>query len=403
MFSRILIFIILLTCSLDSYAELMNISFQNTSVKTILEWLAKFSETNMLVSNAVQGYMSFNLKQVSFNQILQTMIDSQQLQIRDEHHILYISPAEAQHSSTNNCDQTTIVFALHNARAAEINKLLQTKPNIVSSNQGIIETDERTNSLIVQDCQQNIPHIRQLLLQLDVPMNQVLIAARVVNIDSDYESQLGIRFNANYNQATNPNVNTDSSNQLQMNLPIIQTNGQLGLALFKLAHGTFVDLELAALESEGHAKIISSPELIATNQQPALIQSGQEIPYQEKTASGATSVTFKKAVLSLKVTPQIIHDDKILLHLQVNQDSRSSKEVLGVPTIDTREINTEVLVTNKQTVALGGIYEETQSNNLQRVPFLASLPLVGALFRYKTTEHDKRELLIFVTPTLIKT
>lgn len=393
--------------------SLINFNFQNISTRAALQLLAQSASKNLVMSDDVKGNLSLNLKDVSWNQALSTILISQNLTAYEKDNILFIMPKQQQEKNADSpINLSEKIIFLRYAKADDIAKLIQSK----LSDKGSVSADSRTNSILLQDLPNRIIEVSKLIKQLDVAVNQVSIAARIVNIDSDYENELGARFGmsnghhvsgtylgANALAQPTPAAQVDPLQRLNVDLPVVNAGaGRIGLALIKLNQGTFIDLELSALEAEGHAKIVSTPELVATNQQPALIQAGQEIPYQEKTSSGATSVAFKKAVLSLKVTPQIIPNGKILLYLQVNQDNRSSKEVLGVPEIDTRAISTQILVNNKQTIALGGIYEETQNNIEQRVPFFASLPVVGNLFRYRKIVKNKRELMIFVTPTILQ-
>lgn len=385
----------------------MTLNFQSIPVKTLIQLLAEFESKNIIISDAVQNTISINLKNVSWKQAFNTILKTQNLVSQSRDDVLFIlSKNEAQVENEKNEKPVSTIFFLHYAKAVDVQKLF--KNNMAA--------DTRTNSLIIQDTPSETAKIKYLLYQLDRPVSQVLITARIVNLDQNDEEELGVRFGlsasrhltgtlngANEMAKPTKNAEVDPLKRLNVDLPALSKGaGHIGLALFKLSGGAFLDLELSALQSEGRAKIISSPELVASNQEPAIIQAGQEIPYQQQTNNGGTSTAFKKAVLSLKVTPQIIPNGKILLNLQVNQDSRSSKEVLGVPTIDTRQINTQVLVNDKQTVALGGIYEEAHNHVTERIPFFASLPLVGSLFRYQKTDNTKRELVIFVTPTMMK-
>jgi type IV pilus assembly protein PilQ len=230
---------------------------------------------------------------------------------------------------------------------------------------------------------------------LAVPAKQIAIEARIVNIDENYTHELGIEFGTS--SGTNNN-----SNGLSMDLPNNQMNpGQFNFVLAKLNNDMLLDMELSALENEGHGKVISRPKLITLDHEPAYIDSGEDIPYQERTSEGNTNIAFKKAALGLKVTPEIVANNKILLHIQVNQDKVSSLTVQGVPAIDTQEIKTQALVNNKQTVVLGGIYEQTKNTTTVKLPVLGDIPLLGVLFRHKLTENERKELLIFITPQII--
>jgi type IV pilus assembly protein PilQ len=231
---------------------------------------------------------------------------------------------------------------------------------------------------------------------LAVPAKQISIEARIVNIDENYTHELGLEF------GTSSGTTNNNSNELSMDLPNNQMNpGQFNFVLAKLTNDVLLDMELSALESEGHGKVISRPKLITLDHEPAYIDSGEDIPYQERTSEGNTNVAFKKATLGLKVTPEIVANNKILLHIKVNQDKVSSLTVQGVPAIDTQEIKTQALVNNKQTVVLGGIYEQTKNTTIIKLPILGNIPLLGVLFRHKLTENERKELLIFITPQII--
>ncbi len=231
---------------------------------------------------------------------------------------------------------------------------------------------------------------------------QVQIEARIVNIDEDFTKELGLEFGTRFGDGGN-----ETSGGLNMDLPSINndgnkiTPGRFEFNLAKLSNNILLDTELSAIESEGHGKIISRPKLITLNRKPAYIDSGEDIPYQERTGEGNTNVNFKKAVLSLKVTPIIVSAHKILLNINVNQDKVSPITVQGVPAIDTREIKTQVVVGNNETVVLGGIYEQTQDNVVSKVPILSAIPLLGRIFTYKQAENERKELLIFITPRIV--
>ncbi|MFU8797939.1 MAG: type IV pilus secretin PilQ, partial [Gammaproteobacteria bacterium] len=314
------------------------------------------------------------------------------------------------------------LIQINYGKASEIAGLLKEKGNTVLSSRGNVTVDTRTNHLWVQDTPQRIEEVRELIKQLDIPVKQVLIEARIVNVNKSYEKNLGIKFGI-----SNPNKGLSGTleggnklggglkphsvpinERLNFNSPLSPQAGgtpaTVGLALISLGSGFLLDLELSALESQGGGQVISSPRLLTADQQSAMIQSGQDIPYQEKTSSGATSVSFKKAVLSLKVTPQITPNNRIMLKLSVNQDKRGlkSQEVNGVPVIDTRQIDTQVLINNGQTVVLGGIYEQSDNNAIIRVPFFSDIPLIGKLFSNTQQVNQKTELLIFVTPRIIE-
>jgi len=292
------------------------------------------------------------------------------------------------------------------------------------SDRGNVTVDQRTNTLIVRDTASSLDSIRQLIEKLDVPVKQVLIESRIVIASDKFSRDLGVRFgySATSNQtpgnnfATVGGTNTGSTNYggitgfevpagsgnegLITDLPVTNPAGAIGLAVGRIG-SHLLQLELSAMESQNEGDIISSPRVITANQKAATIEQGVEIPYQRASSSGATSVSFKKAVLGLTVTPQITPDDKVILDLKVSKDSRGQDTTAG-PAINTQSVTTQVLVDNGETVVLGGVYERTNTHGVDRVPFFGELPLLGALFRRTTKTDDRSELLIFVTPKILK-
>lgn len=291
---------------------------------------------------------------------------------------------------------SNVLIPIHYGNAEDVEKLLTAKGGSFLSPEGNINVDKRTNSIWIEDEKDRLNKIRDFLKSIDVPVKQVLIEARVVNVDENFTRELGLEF------GTTKGTENKANDGLTMDLPSVSTDiGHFSFTLARLNSGTLLDMELSALESEGHGKVISRPKLITLDREPAYIDSGESIPYQERTSQGNTNIAFKKAVLALKVTPIIVSRNKILLHINVNQDKVSIFNVQGVPAIDTQEIKTQVLVNDKQTVVLGGIYEQNKDNIITKIPVLGSIPIVGLLFRHKTSETKRKELLIFITPQII--
>lgn len=290
--------------------------------------------------------------------------------------------------------QTKLIH-IHYNKAEEIAALLQNH----SDNK--IGVNKHLNALWITGKPSDINKAHALIRQLDIPAKQILITARIANVDDNFTQELGLKLDSRTNKEKGKNSNTEDQ-ELNMDLPTITIKpGQFNVAIAKLGNNSLLDLQLSALEMEGRGKVISSPQLLTSNRQTAYIEAGEEIPYQEQAGNGATNTAFKKAVLSLKVTPTITPHNKILLDLVVNQDKMSSIKVNGIPTIQTREVHTQVLVNNGTTIVLGGIYEMLQSNNVERIPILSSLPIAGALFQRKQNRLERRELLIFVTPKVV--
>jgi type IV pilus assembly protein PilQ len=326
------------------------------------------------------------------------------------------------------------------AKAEDLRKLLSDKDQKILSKRGNANMDERTNTLFVQDVPIRLEEVRKLVAQLDVAVRQVMIEARIVIADDKWGRTLGARFgfqggfnrnNTNLGTSgtlTNTNTlsggaNTQSAGsasiaqgtlspqggqpeQLNVNLPVAGAAGQLALTFFNLGSGNLVNLELSALEADNRGKVISNPRVITADKKRAVISQGTEIPYQTSSASGATTVAFKPAVLELAVTPRITPDDKIILDLEVRKDNVGALVNAGsagtIPSIDTKRVTTQVLVDNGETAVLGGIFEQTTRTSTDKVPLLGDIPVFGYLFKRTTKVDDKTELLIFITPKIIK-
>jgi type IV pilus assembly protein PilQ len=320
------------------------------------------------------------------------------------------------------------ILQVNYAKASDIAVLLKAKENNFLSSRGSVTIDDRTNVLLVQDTAEKLDDIRALVAKLDIPVRQVLIESRVVVADTTFQHALGVRFGittdnetgaevVNYGGVTGNAAGADTlynggiptqDNRFNVNLPAedagFGTFGTIGLALAKLPFGFLLDLELSAMEADGRGEVISSPRVLTSNQKEASIETGTEVPYQEATSSGATNVEFKKAVLSLKVKPQITPDDRVIMDLSITKDS-VNQDVTGgggEPGIDTNSISSQVLVDNGETVVLGGVFEQNRTSGVRRVPFFGELPYIGWLFRSNFKEDSKKELLIFVTPKIIK-
>jgi type IV pilus assembly protein PilQ len=289
----------------------------------------------------------------------------------------------------------------------------------ILSKRGSAVIDPRSNTIFVQDVPSRLDELRRMINEVDVPVRQVLIEARIVIADDSFSRQLGVRFGVQAQRVGNSNstgvagnlgdsgsaasagITGPNANALNVNLPVTGAAGSLALTFLNLGTGPLVNVELSALEADNRGKVISSPRVITSDKQKAVIEQGTEIPYQEASSSGAATVAFKSAVLSLAVTPQITPDDKIIMDLEVKKDS-VGQVFNGVPSIDTKKVTTQILVDNGETAVLGGIYEQTVRNDVTKVPLLGDIPILGALFRTNSKQDDKTELLIFITPKIIK-
>ncbi len=417
--------------------EKLSLNFQDIEVRSVLQLLADFTDLNIVVSDSVQGKLTLRLKNVPWDQALDIILQTKALGKRQAGNVIMIAPAEeianrerieleGMKQKTELAPLRTEFFQANYAKALELAQLLRTAEGGMLTERGSVSVDERTNTLLINDTVDQLEEIRALVHRLDVPIRQVLIESRIVIASDDFNKDIGVRWGLNRNTVNPGGVGTGdgfalsgSANGVQsllagevagnsrfnVNLPGSNPAGSLGVALAKLPFGTLLELELSAMQAEGTGEVISSPRVITANQHEAYIEQGVEIPYLEASSSGATSVSFRKAVLGLTVTPQITPDDRIVMDLKVNKDTVG--EIFGagslqVPSIDTREVSTQVLVDNGETVVLGGVYEQTLLNKVDMVPFFGNLPLIGRLFQHTTNQDDKSELLVFVTPKIIK-
>jgi type IV pilus assembly protein PilQ len=418
-----------LTVFAETASEKLSFDFQKITIRDLISILAQYSEKNIILSDKVSAQeISLHLKDVSWDEALTVILSSQGLAKRQVGNTLIIAPVseitqqvqqqiQYQVAQGQDEDLETRLITLKYAKANDLMAALKDKNNLFST-KGSFGVDVRTNSIWIEDISSQLDQIQTLISELDKPAQQVSIEARIVTVDSNYEKDLGIKFGVSgghhlSGSLAGANALAEGKNPTSIPLkdrlnfdfpssPTVGGSGTLGLALFKLADGYMLDLELSALQAEGAGEIIAKPSLITQNQQAAVIRTGQDIPYQEKTSSGATNVNFKKAVLSLEVTPQITPDQHILLTLHINQDKPSSRLINGVPAIDTREMTTQVLVKDQQTIVLGGIYEEADDHQIERVPFISDIPVIGKLFEHQHEQKEKRELLIFVRPKIQK-
>lgn len=426
--------------------EKLSLNFQDIEVRAVLQLIADFTGLNIVTSDSVTGSVTIRLRNVPWDQALDIILKTKGLAKRQMGNVLLIGPSEEmaqrEKMELESSQQVQDRLPLHSeyiqvnyAKAAELAVLLKTEKNSLLSSRGTVSVDERTNTLLVQDTAIKLEEVKGLVRRLDIPIRQVLIESRIVFANDNFQDALGVSWGAaaKLRPGNEPVVGgagqvlgsggTGSStvalgadpssvtvgDRLAVNmLPIIGTlsnniidNAGFGLTIARLPGGTILDLELQALESEGLGKIVASPRLVTSNQQMAYIESGEEIPYQETTSSGAASIAFKKAVLRLEVTPQITPDDHIIMDLKVNQDSRG-EVTNGIPAINTREMHTKVLVANGETVVLGGIYQQTKTEQRSRVPFFGKLPVIGWMFRGESRIDQRNELMIFVTPKIIQ-
>jgi len=426
--------------------ERLSLNFQDIEVRAVLQLIADFTGLNMVASDTVGGNVTLRLKNVPWDQALDIILKAKGLGMRQIDNVIMVAPnaeiaarekleLEASKQVEDLAPLHTEFIQVNYAKASELAVLIKAEANNLLSERGSVTIDERTNTLIVQDVSDSLESIRQMLLKLDVPIRQVLIESRIVNADESFARDIGVRFGyAKNTKQANPDIagggrpvigeggsnnpvaiftgsepgnvegtggtaRTDIENLL-VDLPALAGGAGASLIVGKIG-SYLLQLELSAMIAEGRGEDIAAPKVITSNQHTATIESGVEIPYQEAASSGATTTAFKKAVLSLDVTPQITPDDRILLDLSVSQDSPGAAVSGGVP-INTRRISTQVMVDNGETVVLGGVYTRTDSKSIDRVPFFGDLPYVGFLFKRTSQTQAKSELLIFVTPKILK-
>lgn len=405
--------------------ERLSLNFQDIPVRAVLAIIAEFTGLNLVTSDTVSGTITLRLQTVPWDQALDIVLKTKGLDKRLNGNVMLVAPAEEiaaretlQLQTEKQIEQLAPLrsefIQVNYAKADALAELIKTKGANYLSGRGSVSVDERTNHLLVQDTAKKLDQIRLMVRTLDVPVRQVLIESRVVVADSGFEEELGVRLGVtdrgsdgaiSGTAAGSSNVlfnNSPADRTFAIDLPASNAAGSIGMTVARLAEGTILDLELSALESENRGEVIASPRVITANQKEAYIESGEEIPYLTASSAGNTTVTWRKAVLSLKVTPQITPDDRIILDLTVNQDTRGENVLNIGPAINTREVGTQVLVENGETVVLGGVYEQASTRDVSKVPFLGDLPGVGALFRSSQETSTKRELLMFVTPKIVK-
>ena len=409
----------------------ISINFQDIPVRNVLQLIADYNDFNLVVSDSVSGNVTLRLDDVPWPQVLDIILQSKDLDKRVRGSVLLVTPKaeltasehqvmEAKRKQQELLSLRSVLIQVNYAKATDIAALLSGSTDGVGmlSERGSLHVDERTNALIIKDTPDNIRSIKDIVSSLDIPVKQVQIEARIVTINEGDIDELGVRWGVSKvngdttvggsiegNLASSGLLGEDATvdDFLNVNLGAGAGAASIAFQVAKLGN-ILLDLELSALQTENKAEIISSPRLMTTNKKTAYIEQGTEIPYLEASSSGATSVSFKKAVLSLMVTPQITPDDKLVLDLEVTQDNKGEDVPTGTGTaisIDTQRIGTQVLVNNGETVVLGGIYQHSMTNVTRKVPLLGDIPVLGALFRHKMEQMGKRELLIFVTPKIV--
>jgi type IV pilus assembly protein PilQ len=408
--------------------EPISLDFQDVPVRQVLQIIAQVNGFNLVTTDTVTGNVTISLSGVPWDQALDMILKVKGLDKRLEGNILLIAPTEeltAREAQQLRSKQQVAELAplistnvqINYAKAQDLAAILKGTENSILTSRGSVAVDERTNTLLLRDTQTSIDEAKILVDALDIPIKQVLIESRMVTVRDNASESLGVQWGLSSTisngavsgsltgaDSLTSGVIPSTTDRLNVALPVSSPAGRIGIQIARLLDGTIIDLELSALESENKGEVIASPRITVANQHEAYIEQGTEIPYVEATSSGATSVEFKKAVLSLKVTPHITPDNRIIMDLVVTQDTRGdtvSTSTGDAVAIDTQEISTQVLVENGETIVLGGIFQQSSSNDIRKVPLLGDLPIVGYLFKNSSEIMEKRELLIFVTPKIL--
>ena len=416
--------------------EKLSLNFQNIEVRSLLQVIADFTNFNVVTSDSVTGAVTLRLKDVPWDQALDIILQAKGLGVRKSGNVLWIAPRdeisarekqelESKASIESLESVRTQGFQMNYAKAADIAAQLTSSAGgsgsgganaRILSSRGSVISEPRTNQLFVTDIPSKLEQVQELIAKLDIPIRQVLIEARIVEADDRFGRSLGVRlgggngnigggegrigYGASYS-ATGGNLGSGSL----LNLPSSGAGGfapaAFALSLFDRTNtNRFLSLELSALEADGRGKIVSSPRVVTADQVKASIEQGTEFPFQQATSSGATSVAFRKASLKLEVTPQITPEGNIILDLNVTKDSRGETTAQGIA-INTKQVQTQVLVENGGTVVIGGIFELNESQDVAKVPVLGDIPFLGNLFKNTNRVSNKSETLIFITPRVI--
>jgi len=425
--------------------EKLSLNFQDIEVRSVLQLIAEFTNLNLVASDTVSGRITLRLKNVPWDQALELILKTKGLDKRQVGNVLLVAPAaeiaareklelENQKQISELAPLRTEHMQVRYASATALYELFEGDESAsILSERGSAIVDERTNSIILTETADKLENFRRILDQLDIPVRQVLIEARIVTATTNFSEEIGVRWGGSGldrlnssagdipqvgdrallfggsretliergNQFAGTGTETTSPGDLVVDLGVSSASASsFGIGIAELGN-YLLDLELSALASDGHAEIVARPKVITADKSTARIESGVEIPYQEASSSGATSVSFKEAVLALEVTPQITPDERIIMDLKVNQDT-VGQVFLDVPSINTNQIETQVLVNNGETIVLGGIFQTDRNTTVTKTPFLGDLPYVGRLFRRTLERDDKQELLIFITPRVIQ-
>ncbi|WP_439860690.1 type IV pilus secretin PilQ [Pseudomonas sp. MBLB4136] len=411
--------------------EKLSLNFQDIDVRSVLQLIADFTDLNLVASDTVEGNITLRLQNVPWDQALDLVLKTKGLDKRQVGNVLLVAPAdeiaarerqelEAQKQIAELAPLRRELIQVNYAKAADMAKLFQsvTSADGASDERGSITVDDRTNSIIAYQTQDRLDELRRIVAQLDVAVRQVMIEARIVEANVDYDKSLGVRWGGASLGDNNWNVfgrgqrlsleeaeDGPSTIKVPFNAPFVDigaSNATSGIGIGFITNNTVLDLELSAMEKTGNGEIVSQPKVVTSDKETAKILKGSEVPYQEASSSGATSTSFKEAALALEVTPQITPDNRIIIEVKVTKDEPDFANALnGVPPIKKNEVNAKVLVSDGETIVIGGVFSNTQTKSVDKVPLLGDLPFLGRLFRRDTVTDQKSELLIFLTPRIL--
>jgi type IV pilus assembly protein PilQ len=421
---------VLLSISINANSGVISLKFDNADIDLVLKAIAEHQQINLMTSDDVQGKVSIDLEDVDWQTALQQLLMMKGLEYQLSNNTLLVTPLGklAEYKIKKREDDKKVmdvgvivskVVAIKYSKASELAEtLLLNKSNLLSP-QGSITVNKRTNSLLLQDTAASLLKLTNIINQLDTFSQQVLIEARMVTIRENLDEQFGVQWGLTDSSRSGNKILSGSLesieqinqrqsasylDRLNVNLPVANPAGRVAMQLAKLSDGSLLDLQLSVIERESKGEVVAAPRILATDQHTSRIEQGTEIPYLQAAAHGATSVAFKKAVLSLEVTPQITPSGHIILELNITQDARGDTVVTSAGpavAIDTQQIKTTVSVNNGETLVLGGIYQQQMVKSVSKVPWFAELPYIGWLFRTDNSYNEKRELLVFVTPKIL--
>lgn len=429
--------------------EKLSLNFQDIDVRSVLQLIADFTDLNLVASDTVQGNITLRLQNVPWDQALDLVLKTKGLDKRKIGNVLLVAPAdeiaarerqemEAQKQIAELAPLRRELIQVNYAKASQMAALFQSVTSDQSDVRGSVTVDDRTNSIIAYQTQDKLDELRRVVAQLDIPVRQVMIEARIVEANVDYSKSLGVRWggnlwasggnkwsswgrDGNLGIADDPNARGQIGDEdyipsrqvgrfpgipaIPSNSPFVDLgvqNATTGLGIGFITNNAILDLQLSAMEKTGNGEVVSQPKVVTSDKETAKILKGAEIPYQEASSSGATSTSFKEAALSLEVTPQITPDNRIIMDVKVTKDEADFANALnGVPPIKKNEVNANVLVTDGETIVIGGVFSNTQTKAVDKVPFLGDLPFVGRIFRRDHIQDQKSELLIFITPRIM--